>query len=574
MRPLYDPAPRPKKQAIVDPFEQPQNKATTKIVDPFAKAQPKQAAPEAKGGGVMETLGEVAPTVGSTAASAAQATGHIAGGLADVPSSVDRWMDLGNQIAERNNVPDWANPFIALGKVTSTLSEGIDIGDYHAAGTKELGETITQGWKHIGNLLDPQDRRKKNTKKLQDSFDKMISGEGAEDFVQDATNPEILLNNLGQAAPSLYAAIKSGGAPAFIALLETSETEQGAQEFEERTGQEVDPEDFAMAQAQVGLLNTWLERIVPKSIADKLANRSSEKVGGFLRRLWRAFREGGKESGTELVQEWNQNLAQGRFNPEQQATEGLPHAAFGGFGAGTAMRGTAEVLDAASPDNQGPSGDDISGDVDPTQSIFDPETLQPEPGGDEDTMSGVDLTGGAVDEAIDLSGGVMGDEDIQVEEVDYEDIDLSGADTLDTEGMLDIETAVDEAPEQEALRPDEVDRTIAALEGELEKPEIVDPFAGEPEDAQLDTEAIEVEEIQPETVTMREPESVEELDAQAMEAAESPQTDIPEPTEAQKEAGNYKKGKVRLNGMEISIENPGVRRAAERADLVKSGHRP
>lgn len=42
----------------------------------------------------------------------------------------------------------------------------------------------------------------------------------------------------------------------------------------------------------------------------------------------------------------------------------------------------------------------------------------------------------------------------------------------------------------------------------------------------------------------------------AAEAAPSPSNDRPEPTEAQKEAGNYKKGHVRLNGHAIAIENP------------------
>lgn len=46
------------------------------------------------------------------------------------------------------------------------------------------------------------------------------------------------------------------------------------------------------------------------------------------------------------------------------------------------------------------------------------------------------------------------------------------------------------------------------------------------------------------------------IDAAANEAATSPTNDRPEPTEAQKEAGNYKKGKVRLHGLDISIENP------------------
>lgn len=47
-----------------------------------------------------------------------------------------------------------------------------------------------------------------------------------------------------------------------------------------------------------------------------------------------------------------------------------------------------------------------------------------------------------------------------------------------------------------------------------------------------------------------------DLDAKAHEAATSPQNDKPEPTEAQKVAGNYAKGHVRLHGMDITIENP------------------
>lgn len=44
--------------------------------------------------------------------------------------------------------------------------------------------------------------------------------------------------------------------------------------------------------------------------------------------------------------------------------------------------------------------------------------------------------------------------------------------------------------------------------------------------------------------------------AAAAEAATSPENDLPAPTEAQKEAGNYRKGHVVLNGLDISIENP------------------
>lgn len=54
------------------------------------------------------------------------------------------------------------------------------------------------------------------------------------------------------------------------------------------------------------------------------------------------------------------------------------------------------------------------------------------------------------------------------------------------------------------------------------------------------------------------------VEAAAREAATSQANDLPEPTDAQKEAGNYKKGHVRLNGLDISIENPaGSRRRPE-----------
>jgi hypothetical protein len=46
------------------------------------------------------------------------------------------------------------------------------------------------------------------------------------------------------------------------------------------------------------------------------------------------------------------------------------------------------------------------------------------------------------------------------------------------------------------------------------------------------------------------------LDERAHEAATSPENELPEPTDAQKEAGNYRKGHARLHGLDISIENP------------------
>ncbi|MEW8155381.1 MAG: hypothetical protein AB2765_12455, partial [Candidatus Thiodiazotropha endolucinida] len=46
------------------------------------------------------------------------------------------------------------------------------------------------------------------------------------------------------------------------------------------------------------------------------------------------------------------------------------------------------------------------------------------------------------------------------------------------------------------------------------------------------------------------------IDDAAHEAATSPKNDLPEPTDAQKESGVYKKGHISLHGLDISIENP------------------
>lgn len=52
------------------------------------------------------------------------------------------------------------------------------------------------------------------------------------------------------------------------------------------------------------------------------------------------------------------------------------------------------------------------------------------------------------------------------------------------------------------------------------------------------------------------PEAAQNIDAAAHEAATSPVNDLPQPTEAQKKAGNYAKGHAVINGLDLSIENP------------------
>lgn len=71
-------------------------------------------------------------------------------------------------------------------------------------------------------------------------------------------------------------------------------------------------------------------------------------------------------------------------------------------------------------------------------------------------------------------------------------------------------------------------------------------------------------------VNVAQPEIRSAIDAAAHEAATSPLNDTPQPTDAQKEAGNYKVGRIRIQGMDISIENPkGSKRSGVSPDGVR-----
>lgn len=48
----------------------------------------------------------------------------------------------------------------------------------------------------------------------------------------------------------------------------------------------------------------------------------------------------------------------------------------------------------------------------------------------------------------------------------------------------------------------------------------------------------------------------QEIDIAANEAATSSGNNLPEPTQAQIEAGNYKKGHIKVHGLDIAVENP------------------
>lgn len=104
------------------------------------------------------------------------------------------------------------------------------------------------------------------------------------------------------------------------------------------------------------------------------------------------------------------------------------------------------------------------------------------------------------------------------------------------------------APKRARFEVDTEGRARAVTEGELSQ------RAGPPETT-IARRAKPVEIPAKPIVEKRTP-SYEEISAAAHEAATSPRNRLTEPTEAQREAGNYKKGHVQIQGLDVSIENP------------------
>lgn len=153
-----------------------------------------------------------------------------------------------------------------------------------------------------------------------------------------ATDPEAWSGFLGQAAPSIYTAYKSGGSIPFMAWLEGMQTASDAADFEKKTGQKIAPAKFAQAFAQAATVNALLE----KYGIDKVLGVKGAGIAGILKATV-------SEGGTEGLQQFNSNLSQYlAYNPEQNLGAGVVGSVMGGAGTGGAMSTALSLGDIAS----------------------------------------------------------------------------------------------------------------------------------------------------------------------------------------------------------------------------------
>ncbi|MCP4145430.1 MAG: hypothetical protein GY752_09125 [bacterium] len=126
------------------------------------------------------------------------------------------------------------------------------------------------------------------------------------------------------------------------------------------------------------------------------------------------------------------------------------------------------------------------------------------------------------------------------EVVESKEVDATKVDVVD-----EVETITSEEPTQ-TVDTSEMETEITELEGRAQK--AYDNFDMVEHDtlmAEADAIRTEIADAQKTTI-----------DEAAHEAQTSPENDLAEPTDAQIEAGNYKKGHVKVQGLDIAIENP------------------
>ena len=140
---------------------------------------------------------------------------------------------------------------------------------------------------------------------------------------------------IGQAVPSLLTAYASGGNLAVVGWLEGMEQATNAADFERMTGQKISDQEFVQAVAQAGLINGLLEKLGISKII------KSGEAKGLVGRFMAGLTSGAWEFGTELVQQFNTNIAEFlNYNPEKDLIEGVLPAGMGGFGAGATVGAT------------------------------------------------------------------------------------------------------------------------------------------------------------------------------------------------------------------------------------------
>lgn len=281
------------------------------------------------------------------AAGATQAVLGISDSIWRTPDAAQRMVGYLASLPEMAGLPRYLNPIRGVQDVIRFVSEGripgverriggtTDIANRVAGAMDILAEdraTFGDAFGDLSVLSQNADRALRTA----------VETGRVEQLGQVLTDPKYWAAFLGQAAPSLYAAIKSGGSLAFMGWLEGMEQASSAADFEARTGVKITDAEFAQATMQTAMVNAVLE----KAGIDRVLGAKGKGLKGVVKAML-------GEGGTEALQQVNTNLAALlAYDEGRELLEGVVSSFMGGAGGGggvatvTAAAGKAqEIID-------------------------------------------------------------------------------------------------------------------------------------------------------------------------------------------------------------------------------------
>ena len=260
-----------------------------------------------------------------SAAGAGQAVLGISESIWRTPDAAKRLVGYLAGIVEKTGLPRYLNPIRGAEDLINVLAEGrLPVGPKLFEGTTDVANRISNA----------QDILTKNTtvfgdlQKLGENADLALKTAITQGNVQQLgqvfSDPKYWTAFLGQAAPSLYTAIKSGGSTAFMGWMEGMEQAGNAADFEQRTGVKISDAEFSQAVMQTAIVNSLLE----KTGLDKVMGAKGKGVKGIFQAIM-------GEGGTEALQQINSNLsAMLTYDNGKSLLEGVVQSFMGGAGAG------------------------------------------------------------------------------------------------------------------------------------------------------------------------------------------------------------------------------------------------
>ena len=265
----------------------------------------------------------------TTAASLASGVLSLSEGVWRIPDAAQRATGyLAGQV-ERTGLPKELNPVRGLQDLIRLVSEGsLPTGYKFGAGTTDVANSVKSATGLLSSDTSTFGSAFADNATMGQNADKALAAAikdgNTQQLAQVVTNPQYWASFVSNSAPSLLAAIASGGSLQSTMLLEGLDAASSAADFEQRTGKKISDQDFTQAVAQSALVNGLLEKFG----LDKVMGAEGRGLKGVLQAVF-------SEGGTEVLQQVNSNLAtQISYDGGQSLTEGLLQSFMGGAGAG------------------------------------------------------------------------------------------------------------------------------------------------------------------------------------------------------------------------------------------------